>query len=158
MRITRALEIVEAADVVDDRERRDVVEERVDREVAAERVLLRRAECVVAVDAVRSPVGRARRRGPLRRAVSASQARRARRGGQAVALRNVATSIVFCAEPDVRETEAAADDPAVPEQPLDLIRMGVRADVEVLRPPPEQQVAHAAADEVAPGDSWLWSR
>ena len=42
------LQILDAARVVDDRERRDVVEERVDREVAAERVLFRRAERVVA--------------------------------------------------------------------------------------------------------------
>ena len=52
------------------------------------------------------------------------------------------------AEPDVREPEAPADDPAVPEQPLDLVRMRGRADVEVLRPAAEQQVADAAADEV----------
>ena len=45
-------EIFEAADVVDDRERRDVVDERVDREVAPERVLFRRAEGVVVVDQV----------------------------------------------------------------------------------------------------------
>ena len=45
-------QIVEAADVVDDREGRDVVEERVDREVAAERVLFGRAERVVVVDQV----------------------------------------------------------------------------------------------------------
>ena len=43
------MEVVDPADVVDDRERRDVVEERVHREVAAERVLFRRAERVVAV-------------------------------------------------------------------------------------------------------------
>ena len=37
------------------------------------------------------------------------------------------------AELDVREPEAAADDPAVAEQLLDLIRMRRRADVEILR-------------------------
>ena len=43
-------QILQAADVVDDRKRRDVVEERVDREVAAERVFFRRAERVVVAD------------------------------------------------------------------------------------------------------------
>ena len=52
------------------------------------------------------------------------------------------------AELDVREPEAAADDPAVPEQLLDLIRMRRRADVEVLGPAPEQEVANAAADQI----------
>ena len=52
------------------------------------------------------------------------------------------------AELDVRQPEAAADDPAVPEQLLDLIRMRRRADVEVLRPAAEQQIADAAADQV----------
>ena len=48
----------------------------------------------------------------------------------------------------MRQPEPAADDPAVPEQPLDLVRVRRRADVEVLRPPAEQEVADAAADEV----------
>ena len=52
------------------------------------------------------------------------------------------------AEAHVRQAKPAADDPAVPEQLLDLIRVRVGADVEVLRPPLQQQVADAAADEV----------
>ena len=51
-------------------------------------------------------------------------------------------------ELDVREPEAAADDPAVAEELLDLIGMRRRADVEILGPAAEQQIAHAAADEV----------
>ena len=51
-------------------------------------------------------------------------------------------------ELDVREPEAAADDPAVAEELLDLVRMRRRADVEILRPPAEQQIAHAAADQI----------
>ena len=49
-RISRAIEVLETADVVDDRKRADVVEQRVDREVAAERVLFGRAVGVVAVN------------------------------------------------------------------------------------------------------------
>ena len=56
-RISRAFEILEPADVVDDRERADVVEERVDGEVAAERVFLRRAVGVVAMNEPRSRRG-----------------------------------------------------------------------------------------------------
>ena len=61
-----ALEILQAADVVDDRVGRDVVEERVDREVAAEGVLFGRAEGVVAMDEpfVRAHLGQVRAFGP----------------------------------------------------------------------------------------------
>src|SRR6185295_3216458 len=52
------------------------------------------------------------------------------------------------AELDVREPEPAADDPAVSKQPLDLIRMRVGADVEVLRAAAEHQIANAAADQI----------
>ena len=103
-----AIEIVEAADVVDDRERADVVEERVDGEVAAERVFFRRAVGVVAMNEARSL-------GVLRRAVAVGRSdsaatlpgRRPRRGGTAAASisgvssfgstcrRNVATSMVL---------------------------------------------------------------
>ena len=48
----------------------------------------------------------------------------------------------------VRQAEPPADDPAVAEQLLDLVRVGGGADVEILRPPLEQQIAHAAADEI----------
>jgi hypothetical protein len=49
---------------------------------------------------------------------------------------------------DVRQPEPPADDPAVPEQSLDLRWVRVRPDVKVLRFSAEQQVAHAAADEI----------
>ena len=48
----------------------------------------------------------------------------------------------------MREPEAPADDPAVPEQFLDLMRMRRSANVEILRPAIEQQVANAAANQV----------
>src|SRR5205085_1102927 len=51
-------------------------------------------------------------------------------------------------EPDVRQTEAAADYPAVPEEAFDLIRVGVGADIEIFWPAPEQQVPYAAPDQV----------
>ena len=48
----------------------------------------------------------------------------------------------------MREPEATADDPAIPEQSLDLIRVRVRADVEVLRLTAQQQVPDAATDQI----------
>ena len=51
-------------------------------------------------------------------------------------------------EVDVDQAEAPADDPRVAEQPADLVRAGVGADVEVLGPPPEHQVAHAPPHQV----------
>jgi hypothetical protein len=52
------------------------------------------------------------------------------------------------AETDVRQPEASADDPAVPEQLLDLIGMRRRADVEILGTTAEEQVTDAAADQI----------
>ena len=156
--------------------RRDVVEERVDREVAAEGVLFGRAEGVVAVDLVLviglpaavaamahgPPPSAAAGRPPRRRRRASLRARRRgllRVGARVLDrhrlelfLRDLAAERGdldrLGAELHVREPEAAADDPAVAEEPLDLVRMRGGADVEVLRPAPEQQVADAAADEV----------
>ena len=133
-------EILEAADVVDDRERRDVVEERVDREVAPERVFFGRAERVVVMN---ETLGRPAVDGSGAGTPSATTS-----SPGATWRRNVATSMTFVAELDVRQAEAPADDPAVPEELLDLLGVRRRADVEVFGPPAEQQVADAAADEV----------
>jgi hypothetical protein len=48
----------------------------------------------------------------------------------------------------VGEAETTADDPAVAEQLLDLVRVRGGADVEILGTAPEEQVANAAADEI----------
>jgi len=48
----------------------------------------------------------------------------------------------------VREPEPSSDDPAVPEQPLDLLRMCGGPEIEVLRPPVQQQVTDTTANEV----------
>ena len=51
-------------------------------------------------------------------------------------------------ELDVCQAEAAADDPAVPKELLDLLRVRRRADVEVFRFAAEEQIADAAANQV----------
>ncbi len=131
-------QVLQPADIVDDGERRDVVEQRVDREVAPEGVLFGRAERVVVVD---RPVGlcRCAVRRRLRAFLDVT------RPGQPPERRHLDR---LRPELDVREPEASADDPAVPEQPLHLIGMSRRADVEVLRPPIQQQIPHAAANQV----------
>ena len=144
---TRALQILEAAGVVDDRERRDVVEQRVDGEVAAERVLFRRAERVVAVErsvAVAPPGlgGSVLLRGSAPAASCSASSCSLQLPPERRDLDGLR------AEPHVRQPEAPADDPAVAEQPLDLVRMRRGADVEVFRPAAEQQVAHAAAHQI----------
>ena len=140
-------QIVEAADVIDDRERGDVVEQRVDGEIAAEGVFFRRAKCVVAMEEVRIGV-RCRRPVVLRVVI----------GSRHAVLRDLLAWLHLAAEGrdlddlltefDVRKPESPADDPAVPEQFFDLIGMGRCPDVEVFRPSSEQQVAYAAADEI----------
>ena len=133
------VEILEAADVVDDRERRDVVDERVDREVAAERILFGRAEGIVVMDQMLA-FGRARIRS--RDAVLHDLFA----GRHLPAERRDLDHLG--AELDVRQPEAPADDPAVAEELLDLIGVRRRPDVEILGAPAEQQIADAAADEI----------
>ena len=136
-------DVVEAADVVDDRSRLDVVEERVQREVAPERVFFGRAERVVVMNQQIADRPRsARRRGDGRH-----------RGRFFFgAGRNLAAECRdlddFRPELHVRQPKAAADDPAVPEKALDLIRVRGGADVEVFRRAAEQQIPHAAADQI----------
>ena len=153
-RMTRALQILEAADVVDDRERRDVVEERVDGEVAAERVLFRRAEGVVALDAhaARSPCRP--RLGALRPPA------RSALGDGGFLLRRAELLLRAAADGTSRPRSSSCPNftcasrkrrPMIQQlrnEPLDLVRVRGRADVEVLRAAAEQQVAHAAADQV----------
>lgn len=51
-------------------------------------------------------------------------------------------------EHHVRQAEAPADQAAVAEQLAHLLRRGVGGDVEVFRLFAEQQIAHAAADQI----------
>ncbi len=125
----------------------DVVEQRVDREVAAERVLLRCAEGVVAVDqAVAILAGQRHAIGDRLEDFVAGVGGGQFRGAHQATERGDFDRLR--PEADVGQPETASDDPAVPEEPLDLVRMRRGADVEVLRTPAEQQIAHAAADEV----------
>ena len=136
-----SLEVLQATGEVNDRKVGDVVEERVHREVAAEGILFRRAERVVAmqhaIDVAQlvddDPFARFFRRGQLR-------------GRQLTTERGDLDRLG--AEAHMRKPEAAADDPAVPEQLFHLVGMRAGADIEVLRPAAEEQVAHAAADQV----------
>ncbi len=122
------LEVLEPPHVVDDREVLDVVEEAVHREVAPVGVRLRRAERVVLVR-------------PLRRVLDDLPDRL-----RVLAERGRLDHLL--AEADVREAEPAPDEEAVAERALHLVRLRARADVEVLRLAPQQEVAHAAAHEI----------
>ena len=136
-------EIVEPADVIDDRKRSDVVEQGIDREVAAEGVFLGRAKRVVAMEKVRIAAGRfsrlvIRRRNAILDDLFARLHLPAKR-------RDLDH---FESELHMREPKPPTDDPAVPKQFLDLIRMGRRADVEILGATAEQQVPDASANEI----------
>ncbi len=54
----------------------------------------------------------------------------------------------LCAELHVGEAEAPADDPAVPKELLDLMRMRRCPDVEILRMAIQQEIADAPADQI----------
>jgi hypothetical protein len=49
---------------------------------------------------------------------------------------------------DVGETEPSTDEPAIPEDLFDLMGPGIGGNIEILRLPAEQQVAHPASHEV----------
>ena len=155
-------EILEAVHVVDDRERADVVEERVDREVAPERILFRRAERVVAMDhaivrtrpgevgAFRLRLLRPRIRG-IGRVLGCCLDHRvdARRHFRRIDLAPERRHLDgLGTELHMRETESSADDPAVAEQLLDLMRMGRRSNIKILRAASQQEIAHTAAHQI----------
>lgn len=131
-------EILEPADVVDNRERRDVVEEGIDGEVAAKRILFRCAKRVV----VPHLQFRCRFIGS-----SFSGCRLVLRARQDMTTKRRDLDGLV-AEPNVRKTKAAADDPAVSEQLLDLVRVGIGAHVEVLGPASQEEIPDTAPDEV----------
>ncbi|MNE74882.1 hypothetical protein D3C80_1709930 [compost metagenome] len=54
----------------------------------------------------------------------------------------------FRPEHHVRQTETAADQATVAEQLAHLVRRGVGGDVEIFRLFAEQQVTHAATDQI----------
>ena len=119
-----AIEVRDPVDEVDDPVVLEVVEETVDREVAAASVVFDRPPLVVAGDqhvvALGGDGGRPE-------------------GARLDDLR---------AEEDVRQLEAAADDPRVAERLADLLGRRAGGDVEVLRAAAEVEVAYAAADEI----------
>ena len=151
------VQILEASDVVDDRERADVVEQRVDREVPAERVFFGRAVGVVALD---EPIALPARvqvlpLGVLQRLLFAAggiggeHLRQLRLGRGRLDLAAERGNLDgLGAELDVGEPEAASDDPAVAKELLDLVRVRGRTDVEVLRPPAEQEIPHAPTHQI----------
>ncbi len=154
-----ALQIIEPPDVVDDRERADVVEECVDGEVAPECVLFRRAVGVVAVDETRSlrvmrravAVGRRFDGDVARRGADWRERRRLDLRRQLARLNQPPERGDFdCLRPElyVCEAEPPSDDPAVAKELLDLMRVGGRADVEVLGPPSQEQVTYTSAHQV----------
>ncbi len=120
--------VLEAADVVAYREILDGVIQGVAGEVAAHRVVLDAAVDVVA-----------HQHAVLDLAVTAAVVDV---GAEGRDLDDLA------AEHHVRQAEAAADQPAVAEQLFDLLRRGIGGHVEILGPPPYQQVADGAADQV----------
>ena len=123
------VQVLHAAHVIADGEIADVVIHRVDAEVAADRVLLDRAPDVVAHDA------------PVDDAAVAIATLLA----QAPKSRNLDD---FRAEHHMRQAEATADQAAVAEQVLHLVRGGAGGHVEVLRRQAQQQIAHGTADQV----------
>lgn len=118
------VQIGEAADMVDDAETLYVVEDSIDREIAPSRVFLGCAESVVAFvefAGFEVTIGLAPER---------------------------AGFYYLGSELYVGETKASSYEKAVSEEFPDLLRVGVGADIEVLRFSPQKQVPDAASDQV----------
>jgi hypothetical protein len=128
------LQIGQPLDVVDHLLGFEIVEEPVDGEVAPAGVLLGRAEDVVAPDEQIARLGRG--------AVVVVFFHLARVGAKGGGLDDLRT------EEDVGQSKPTADDPRVVKAAFDLVGGGAGDDVEVLRLEAEQEVAHAATDQV----------
>ena len=122
------LHVLVAADVVAYREILDRVVQRVAGEIATDRIVL---DAAVDVVAHQPPV--------LHLAVAAAVVAVGAEGGHLDDL---------AAVDHVGQAEAAADQPAVAEQALDLLGRGVGGHVEILRMHAQQQVAYRPADQV----------
>ena len=126
------LEILQATGVVDHGKIGDVVIEGIDREVPPQGVLLPGAIEVVADDHAVFEVAVARFLVILQAGATAAEGRH---------LDN------FGAEMDMGQTEAATDQATVAEDAAHLLGAGVGGHVEVLGLPPQEQIAHPAADQ-----------
>ena len=146
--------VLDAADVVPDREVLDVVVEGVAGEVATPHVLVNGPVDVVAQEptplvvraidvAVRLLVLILFGLGLLVGHAIEVGLRRHRRAGGAEC-RNLDDLVT---EANVRETKAPADQAAIAEQPPHFLGRRIGRDVEILRLDADQEVAHAAADE-----------
>jgi len=54
----------------------------------------------------------------------------------------------FAVEENMNNAETAADDPGIPEEPLDFLRSRVGADIEILGRPAEQEIPDPSPDEI----------
>ena len=148
VRISRPCKSRKPVDVVQDALVARVVEEPVDGEIAAARIVEGGAEVVVFEhEEIRLRFVLCFRRRQLALRYSARARRRlldvGRRGPKRRDLEHPAAL-----EKHLDEPEASPDEAAIPKQIPHLFRRGARRDVEVLRNPAKEQVAHATADEI----------
>ena len=138
------LEILDTADVIDDRKIGDIVKQRVDREITAARILGGRPVDVLLDVGPRWIGNGLLLRGLLLRLFPVIGGfGRFRAGSEGRHLDD------FTFEVHMHETESAADDSRVPEQAPNLLRARVGGDVEILWTPSKQEIAHAAPHQVA---------
>ena len=134
-----SLQVVHATHVVDDRERGDVVEQRIDREVSSERVLLGGPKCVVTSNRRADPyLGQPLLVPGHRRVWVCGGGLGGFRFGRRHLPSERRNLDGFQPELHMREAESPPDNPAIAEDPLDLIGMRGGADIEVLGHSPEK--------------------
>ncbi|MCZ7585841.1 MAG: hypothetical protein M5R36_22305 [Deltaproteobacteria bacterium] len=127
-----AVQVVHAADVVDDAVVLDIVKQRVDGQIAAKRVFRRRSVMILL------GLGRLR----VRRLIVLAGLIVRRVAAERRDFNNLAAGEIH-----VRQSEAPADNAAVPEQRLHLFRPRVGGHVEILRRASENQIPHASAHQ-----------
>ena len=126
------VDVLNAIDMIDHREIGDVVVECVDGEVTAKGVFFQAAVDIVADNA------------PFRIHMALPAARFILRV-QCAESRHFND---LPAEHHMRETEAAADQPAITEQATYILRARIGGNIEILRLAPEQQIAHTTANQM----------
>ena len=115
------------SDIVDDRKIGDVVKKAIDRDVSSKRIFLWSSKTVRQNDA-----------SILR--LNLLEFRPASKGGD---LHNLSPF-----KEDMDESESAADDPAVPEERVNLIRMGIGDNIKILRSSPQEKVTDTSSNKV----------
>jgi len=121
------LEVSHTVDIIDDGKISNIIEKAVDRDVPPQGILLRGSKTFCSDD-------------PSFFGLNLFEFR--------VASESRDLQELFTFEKDMDQSKSATDGPAVPEEFVDLMGVGIGGDVEVLRDLPKKKIPHAPPNEI----------